>query len=150
MSEKKRNYIKSYGINVFKKADEIKMITKRFLGEKLTPEEILSHLTRIKNYHYSKDRKILDEEIPLYKYLLTNGYNLMTIIFWVKSTMLPEDIRNKISKGLLTPLQAVHVKTNLDKRKKANLGLEIIEDGKFVVNNLHTYLMKLRREYYDK
>jgi len=148
MELSKRHYVDSKRIDIFQNAERIRTIVREHLGLELAGEQILAHMYRIKNYHYSKNRKISEEEDKVRKYLIANGYNIETSLNWIKATLLPEELKEKLANKELSMHQSFRVKKNLDDRRKANICLEIIELGKEIVDELVTNLRNIEKKRY--
>lgn len=124
--------------DIFIQAEKIKQIVKAKLGSDLRGEEILHHLCRIKNHHYDKKktRRINDSEQELLKTFLSYGYCPLTVYQWVRLTLVPEDLKQRIAEGKLTTYQAVHAFKAAQDRRLANQGLLILEEGRKAISRL--------------
>ncbi|MFH1053025.1 MAG: hypothetical protein V1740_01280, partial [Candidatus Woesearchaeota archaeon] len=124
-------YIRENGhkVNIFKKVNQIKQDLKAIIPEidsdKLIP--IMSHCRR--HYggklHYGRRgtpnarlRGLTKTEQLVYDYMIRQGYNPSTAYRWFLAVRLPEDVKEKLAKGLISYNVAMRISWN---RKRANI-----------------------------
>lgn len=121
--------------DVFVKAEQVKGLIRSAFGDHLTHNQIQRHLALIVHNKYfnakitgfqEQIRELLDQ----YKIGYRSAYR------WLRATKLPEDIKEEVQKGKVSLTKAFEVNANLSKRRKASLGLQILEQGRALINHL--------------
>lgn len=134
--------------NIFDKVNEIKEGIKTILPE-VEGDKLISMLSKIRTYisHRKKGvpigrrgwkgyRELTFNEKVLYEYLLKNDLNPSTTYRWFLATRIPEDVREKLSKGKISVKKAMQISANRRRVKNSNLGLLMMEEIKTIMRSL--------------
>lgn len=126
--------------SLFDKVNEIKKGIKTILPE-LEGDKLIAMLSKIRTYvaHKKKGvplgrkgwkgyRKLTFNEKVLYEYLLKKDLNPSTTYRWFLATRIPEDVKEKLSKGKISVKKAMQISANRRRVKDSNLGLLMIEE----------------------
>ncbi len=133
---------------LFDKVNEIKRGIKTLLPE-LEGDKLIAMLSKIRTYitHKKKGvplgrhgwkgyRELTFNEKVLYEYLLKNGLNPSTTYRWFLATRIPEDVRDKLSKGKVSVKKAMQISANRRRVKNSNLGLLMMEEIRTIMRGL--------------
>lgn len=133
---------------LFDKVNEIKQRIKTILPE-LEGDKLIAMLSKIRTYiaHKKKGvpigrngwkgyRELTFNEKVLYEYLLKNNLNPSTTYRWFLATRIPEDIREKLSKGKISVKKAMQISANRRRVKNSNLGLLMMEEIRTMMRSL--------------
>jgi len=82
-----------------------------------------------------KDDLTANERI-LYDYLLKNKLNPTTTYRWVLAVRIPDDIREKLEKNLISARNAMEISANRKRVKESNQGILMMEELRTVVRGL--------------
>ncbi len=134
--------------SLFDKVNEIKKGIKTILPE-LEGDKLIAMLSKIRTYvaHKKKGvplgrngwkgyRELTFNEKVLYEYLLKNNLNPSTTYRWFLATRIPEDVKEKLSKGKISVKKAMQISANRRRVKKSNLGLLMIEEIRTIMRGL--------------
>jgi len=134
--------------SIFDKVSEIKEGIKTILPE-LEGDRLISMLSKIRTYlaHKKKGvplgrkaikgyRSLTYNESVLYEHLLKNGLNPSTTYRWFLATRIPEDVRDKLSKGKISVKKAMQISANRRRVKNSNLGLLMMEEIRTMMRGL--------------
>lgn len=133
---------------LFDKVSEIKQGIKTILPE-LEGDKLIAMLSKIRTYvaHKKKGvplgrkgwkgyRELTFNEKVLYEYLLKNRLNPSTTYRWFLATRIPEDVKDKLSKGKISVKKAMQISANRRRVKNSNLGLLMMEEIKTIMRGL--------------
>jgi len=133
---------------LFDKVNEIRQGIKTILPE-LEGDKLIAMLSKIRTYvaHKKKGvplgrkgwngyRDLTFNEKVLYEYLLKNNLNPSTTYRWFLATRIPEDVRDKLSKGRISVKKAMQISANRRRVKHSNLGLLMMEEIRTIMRSL--------------
>lgn len=134
--------------SLFDKVNEIRKGIKTILPE-LEGDKLIAMLSKIRTYvaHKKKGvplgrkgwkgyRELTFNEKVLYEYLLKNNLNPSTTYRWFLATRIPEDVKEKLSKGKISVKKAMQISANRRRVKNSNLGLLMIEEIRTIMRGL--------------
>ena len=124
--------------NAIQKGEQLKVLLKNKFKKEFQIKEVLAILVHIGLYRKGKREKKgineLEKEIDIY--LKSINVNPRTAYRWVMASLLPKEYIEQIRKGDITYNYADRINQKLSERRKAELGLEILEMGREAVENL--------------
>jgi len=82
-----------------------------------------------------RDELTANEKI-LYDYMLKNQLNPCTTYRWILATRIPDDIKDKLVKGLITVKKAMEISANRKRVKESNHGLLMMEELRTIMGAL--------------
>ena len=82
-----------------------------------------------------KDDLTVNERI-LYDYMLKNKLNPCTTYRWFIATRIPDDIKEKLGKNLISTKKAMEISANRKRVRESNQGLLIMEELRTIVGGL--------------
>ncbi len=134
--------------NIFDKVNEIKEGIKTILPE-VEGDKLISMLSKIRTYlaHKKKGvplgrrgwkgyRDLTFNEKVLYEYLLKENLNPSTTYRWFLATRIPEDVKDKLSKGKISVKKAMQISANRRRVKNSNTGLLMMEEIRTMMRGL--------------
>ena len=134
--------------DIFDKVNEIKRDLKAILPE-IKSDELIGMLSRCRNYyhgnlHYGRrdeenkhrKRELTINERILYDYILKNNLKPSTTYRWFIATRLPQDVREKLSKGQIGQKKAMEISANRRRTKDSTEGLLMMEEIRAIIQKL--------------
>lgn len=139
-------------INIFDRVHQIKQQLKQILPEieehRLT--NMLCHCRRHYegNLYYgrrtpNKEEKKKRQQIPLtplerllYDFLLKNNLNPSTTYRWFLAVRVPDDIKDKLSKGQIGYQKAMEISYNRKRVRESNQGILMMEEMRTIIRGL--------------
>ena len=82
-----------------------------------------------------RDELTANEKI-LYDYMLKNQLNPCTTYRWILATRIPNDIKEKLVKGMITVKKAMEISANRKRVKESNQGLLMMEELRTIMGAL--------------
>ncbi|MEM3126492.1 MAG: hypothetical protein QW331_00270 [Candidatus Woesearchaeota archaeon] len=133
---------------IFDKVNEIKNDIHLILPE-LEGEKLIAMLSKIRTYlaHKKKGvpigrrgwkgyRDLTVNERILYEYLLKHELTPGTCYRWFIATRIPDDVKDKLSKGQLSLRKAMEISANRRKVAMSNQGLLVMEELRTIMRTL--------------
>ena len=136
-------------ISIFDKTNRIKQDLKELIPE-LEGDKLLAALSHIRNFYYKKlhygragipenrkrKRNLTTFEKIILDYMLKNNLNPSTTYRWFIAIRVPDDIKEKLSKGKLSIRKAMQISANRLKVRESNTGLLMMEEINNIVRSL--------------
>lgn len=123
------------GQDVFVKAEQVKGLIRSAFGNEMSHRAIQRHLANIVHNKYHETR-ITELEVQIRSLLDQYKIGYRSAYRWLRATQLPEDIKDEIRTGKVTLTKAFQVNSNLNKRRKASIGLQVLEQGRALIERL--------------
>lgn len=159
MNTIKNKWIMSYRVRykgkkkpLFDRVAEIKEQLKQVLPE-IDPIRFIHMLERCRRYYEGnlyygrrttnpeekKSRKAIEltqNENIIYNFLLRNNLNPSTTYRWFLAVRVPEDIKDKLSKGQISYKKAMEISYNRKKVRESNIGLLMLEEMRTTIRGI--------------
>ena len=111
------------------KADVVREVMEKKFQRPFSSRDILIMFSRINRHHRGKCKDITEFEREVAKFLMEQGVNTRTAYRWFNSTLLPIEYKENITRNVLTDTRAQMLYSAREKRRRANLAIDIIETG---------------------
>lgn len=139
-------------ISIFDRVNQIKEKLNQILPE-IEPSRLLIMLGHIRrfyegNLYYGrrtsnqeeKDKRerleLTQTERILYDFLLKEKLNPSTAYRWFLATRVPDDIKEKLTKGQISYRKAMEISYNRKRARESNIGLLMMEEMRVIVRGL--------------
>lgn len=123
-------------LSVFDKAQKVREFLKNAFQEH-EDEQIMDMLCHVAHFQYDdRKRALTEDEMVMYKLLVTNGYNPQACYKWLLATIIPEDLKKRVDNKRITYKQAMRMKANVRKRLEAEAGLKILMMTRELIRSL--------------
>ncbi len=121
--------------DVFVKAEEVKLLIRNKIGNTLTHMEIQRGLASVwhNKYHGTSMNQLALTINPLLERLnicSKSAYN------WLRATQLPMHLQDKLKNRKLSMSKAFTINSNVNKKQRASIGLQILEEGRSLIRRL--------------
>lgn len=114
--------------NYFRKVDYIRRLIRQALPH-VTSENMRIMVSHVAHNKYGrKALPLTDDEIVVRDLFLRYGLSAGTVYGWFLITTMPEDIRYKVQRGMVTKGQAFKMHANRKWKRDIALGLSIMEE----------------------
>ena len=123
-------------VNVYDKVNSIKEDLKQILPEIEENRVLIQIMASCRGYYEKNRTKLTKTETIVYDYLLKNNINPATCYRWFLACRIPEDIKDKLSKGQISYRKAILISHNRRKVRTSNLGLFMMEEIREVIKKI--------------
>lgn len=134
--------------SIFDKVNEIKSDISKILPE-IEGDKLIAMFSKIRTfYRHNKKgvpvgrkgwrgyRDLTTAETILYEYLLKNNLNPCTTYRWFIATRIPSDVKDKLEKGQVNMVQAMHISANRRRVEMSNRGLLLLEEIRTIIRGI--------------
>jgi hypothetical protein len=133
--------------DIFQTVEEIKRRIKTILPE-IESDRLIAMMSHCRNFyrgrlHYGRrnspnmrPRELTPSERILYDFLLKYNLNPCTTYRWFIATRIPSDIKDKLSKGMISQRKAMEISANRRRVKESNHGLLMMEELRTAIGGL--------------
>ncbi len=118
------------------KADIVRETMEKKFQRSFSSRDILIMFSRINRFYRGKCKVLTELEKEIDQFLMKHGVNTRTAYRWFNSTMLPMEYKENIVKNRLTDTRAQMLYSAREKRRKANLAIEIVEFGQNIARRI--------------
>jgi len=122
--------------NVFQKADMLRTMVKNRLGRDCTDKEILSLFSRASSFDKGVTKTASDEVRTILSMLMSKGINANTAYKYVKMSLLPTHVKEKLYGRKISTHKAMKVASDENYQKRIELENTIFEQGMKAIKGL--------------
>ena len=122
------------------KAEAVKKILRRDIDPALTDKEMIVYTSRLLNYRKGLRKKLGEREQKVKEILDREGLHPITVNEWLRYCLVPEEMMKNVqgyTHGLgLSQRRVMQLNDARVKKKKAELGLMILELGRQAIEDI--------------